>query len=493
MHRPTRFASTTPTAAAPWPRPRRVRPTLRACLAAAADAGSVALRPVLACAMLLIASLLAACAGIDAGAPPAAVAIDPRQAESRYLERANAQAMTRGQVTVRVAALRDEESAAVFGLPMAARGVQPVWLQIDNRSALPYWFMPVFLDRDFYSARETAHLFRSGAGSETAAGIERRLTERQIKVHVAPGQTVSGFVYTNLTRGIKLMNVELMGARHVLRFDFAREQPSGGFDYQTLDPTRLYPPERQIRIGLNALGTALQKLPCCTTNAQGDAQGDPLNLVMVGSEHDVLVALVRAGWDFTETINPRSIIHMASAFAFGGSYRTSPVSALHFDRRPQDFAMQRARASLSQRNHLRLWLTHLQVDGAPVWIGQISRDIGVKLTTRSPTLTTHVIDPDVDEARDYLLQDMLMTSNVARWGYAAGMAAVSATQPRTNLGGDPYFTDGRRLVLFVAQSPRAMQDAEFFQWHPDDCDPVLPHAARRHCPGQVAPTRRGAP
>lgn len=434
-----------------------------------------------AAAMLFGACLLTACAGLAGDAKGISPAMAPIQAESRYLERADRQALVREQVTVRVAALRDEESAATFGLPMAEHGVQPVWVQIENRSALPYWFMPVFMDRDFYSAREAAYLFHSGDAS--AAQVERRLTERQVKLHVAPGQTVSGFVYTNLTRGIKLINVELMGPRHVLRFDFAREQPGGGFDYQTLDPGRLYPPERQRRVGLDALGAELSKLPCCTTNAQGSEQGDPLNLVMVGSEHEVLVALVRAGWDFTETINAASISHMVSVFAFGGTYRNSPVSALHFDRRPQDFAMQRARASLSQRNHLRLWLTPLQVEGAPVWIGQISRDIGVKLTTLAPTLTTHVIDPDVDESRDFLLQDMLMTSNVARWGYVAGMDRVSAAQPRTNLGGDPFFTDGRRLVLFVAQSPRAMQDAEFFQWHLDDCDPAQPLATQRHCPG----------
>lgn len=435
---------------------------------------------------MLAACLLTACAGLTSpeGTPAAAAALDPREAESRYLERARRQAMTREDVTVSVAALRDEESAAAFGLPMAGRGVQPVWVRIENRSALPYWFMPVFMDRDFYSAREAAYLFHSGAGNASAAQIERRLTERQIKVHVAPGQTASGFVYTNLTRGIKLLNVELMGARHVLRFDFAREQPQGGFDYQTFDPDRLYPPERRVKVGVNTLGTELRKLPCCTTNAQGSEQGDPLNLVVVGSEHDVLVALVRAGWDFTETINASSVGRMVSVFAFGGSYRNSPVSALHFDGRAQDFAMQRARASISQRNHLRLWLTPLQVDGTPVWVGQISRDIGVKVTTRSPTLTTHVIDPDVDESRDYLLQDMLMTSNVARWGYAAGVGAADPAQPRTNLTGDPYFTDGRRAVIFVSRSPRAMQDAEFFQWHPDDCEPARPDASRRHCPGR---------
>ena len=431
-------------------------------------------------------SMLSGCSGLGKSATSESrvSSIDRHQAESSYLDRANSQAITRNQVTVSVAALRDEESSASFGLPMAAHGLQPVWVKIENRSALPYWFMPAFLDRDFYSAREAAYLFHSGSSSATATQIERDLTERQVKVHVPPGKTVSGFVYTNLTRGIKLINVELLSARHVLRFDFAREQLSGGFDYQAVDVEKLYPPERHTQVGLSLLGAELQKLPCCTTNAQGSEQGDPLNLVLVGTEHDVLVALVRAGWDFTETINASSVSRMVSVFAFGGSYRNSPVSALYFEGRPQDFAMQRARANISQRNHLRLWLTPLQVNGTPVWAGQISRDIGVKITTHSPTLTTHVIDPDVDEARDYLLQDMLMTSNVARWGYAAGVGEASPQQPRSNLMADPYFTDGRRLVLFVAQSPRAMQDAEFFQWHPEDCDPSKPRTARRHCSSQ---------
>ena len=435
-----------------------------------------------------LSALLTACAGLparQADAPqraPIVAAASQSPANGGYLERAARQAMTRGQVTVSVAALRDDESAAHFGLPMAERGVQPVWVRIENRSALPYWFMPVFMDRDFYSAREAAYLFHSGSGSASAAQVERRLTERQIKVHIAPGETSSGFVYTNLTRGIKLINVELLGARHVLRFDFAREQPDGGFDYQALDPNRLYPPERRVRVGLTSLGEALRKLPCCTTNVQGTEQGDPLNLMMVGSEHDVLVALVRAGWDFTETISASSVGRMIGAFTFGGSYRTSPVSALHYDGRPQDFAMQRARTGISQRNHLRLWLTPLQLDGLPVWAGQISRDIGVKLTTHAPTLTTHVIDPDVDEARDYLLQDMLMTSSVARWGYAAGVEQASAEHPRNNLSGDPYFTDGQRLVIFVASSPRAIQDADFVQWYPEDCAPARPAIAKHHCP-----------
>jgi hypothetical protein len=48
---------------------------------------------------------------------------------------------------------------------------------------------------------------------------------------------------------------------------------------------------------------------------------------------------------------------------------------------------------------MRLWLTNMRYHDKPVWVGQISRDIGIRLTLHSPTFTTHKIDPDVDEAR----------------------------------------------------------------------------------------------
>jgi len=40
-------------------------------------------------------------------------------------------------------------------------------------------------------------------------------------------------------------------------------------------------------------------------------------------------------------------------------------------------------------------LTHMCHEGVRVWIGQISRDLGIRFTKR--TITTHKIDPDVDE------------------------------------------------------------------------------------------------
>ena len=56
------------------------------------------------------------------------------------------------------------------------------------------------------------------------------------------------------------------------------------------------------------------------------------------------------------------------------------------------------------RDHMRLWRAPVNLNDAPVWVEQPSRNIGVRLTIK--TITTHKIDPDVDVARWYLMQDM---------------------------------------------------------------------------------------
>jgi hypothetical protein len=105
---------------------------------------------------------------------------------------------------------------------------------------------------------------------------------------------------------------------------------------------------------------------------------------------------------------------------FRSRYRTSPVSPLFYDGRRQDIALQKARGTVDERNHLRLWLTPLTYGGKEVWIGQISRDIGVRLSSR--TFVTHKIDPQVDEASDYLAQDLLLSGSLAALGYVKGWA-----------------------------------------------------------------------
>jgi LssY C-terminus len=140
------------------------------------------------------------------------------------------------------------------------------------------------------------------------------------------------------------------------------------------------------------------------------------------------------------------------------------VSPLYLFNRYQDIALQKARSSISQRNHLRLWQAPFTLEGKTVWIGQISRDIGIKLTTKSWSLTTHRVSAYVDQERDYLLQDLLLTGFVDRFGYVTGVGESSPDHARTNLTDDPYYTDGLRLVVFLGSEPHTPAQIQPLDW-----------------------------
>ena len=59
----------------------------------------------------------------------------PRPEEQAFVQRAEVQ--RDDELVVRVAVLDDRESGRFFGVPLAHRGIQPVWLQITNRGARP--------------------------------------------------------------------------------------------------------------------------------------------------------------------------------------------------------------------------------------------------------------------------------------------------------------------------------------------------------------------
>jgi hypothetical protein len=145
-------------------------------------------------------------------------------------------------------------------------------------------------------------------------------------------------------------------------------------------------------------------------------------------------------------------------------YRYAPVSPLYLFGRRQDIALQKGRSDVNQRNHMRLWLAPVTLEGQPVWVGQISRDIGVRLTRR--TITTHKIDPAVDETRWYLLQDLYFSDGLDRFGFVAGVGASKPEQPRTNFTGDPYVTDGRRAIFWMTPAPALGQRRHLARWIP---------------------------
>ncbi|MEJ2725464.1 MAG: LssY C-terminal domain-containing protein, partial [Deltaproteobacteria bacterium] len=345
-----------------------------------------------------------------------------------------------GVLTVTVVALGPEESKQVFGVDLAVRDVQPVWMEIENRGQEPCWNFPIHTDPDYYSPAEVAYMNRFYWSPEENNRMRALFAGMAFPWFIPPGHTVTGFIFTRMDPGFKYVNVMLWSLEGVKQFHFLVEVPGIEADYQGVDLDKLYPREMYIDCDERRLRAELEKLPCCTTDKGGQGQGDPLNLVFIGDVGDVLTALVGGGWDVTEKLSSGSVWRTARSFLFGKRYRHSPVSPLYAFGRPQEAAFQKARETISERNHLRVWLTPLRFEGLPVWVGQISRDIGVNLSLATGFLTTHVIDPDVDNDRYYLIQTIADAKALARLGYVNGVGAAPPEDPRVNLGGDPYYT-----------------------------------------------------
>ena len=235
-------------------------------------------------------------------------------------------------------------------------------------------------------------------------------------------------------------------------------------DYRKVDFDSLYEVNDIKELDEDELKAALENLPCCTTDRDGAELGDPINLVVIGDFENIAAAFVRRGWVPAEETYSTAAWKTIKSYIFGSRYRYSPVSSLYFFGRHQDFARQKPRHDIHERNHLRLWYTALRFEGKPVFVGQVSRDIGVRFTTRTWPPVTHKIDPDVDEARQSVIEDLLFSHTIVGFGFVKGVGRVTPSKPRFNLTGDPYFTDGLRTVLIIETGPTSLEQIKNLGW-----------------------------
>ena len=404
------------------------------------------------CAVCLTLTALLSCASFEPGTV----------ADAGFQERLHSK--TNGQLRISVVALSDAEARAFFDVSLSDDGIQPVYFEVENESEQPFWLLFSGLDPNYYSPTEAAYHNRHRLSDADRARMVEFFIANHFRNPVAPGAVNKGFVFLSKDDGLKLMDIDLAGFGRAEHFSFLLGIPGLHTDFSRVDLEALYRRDELHAVDEGQLHLALEQLPCCTTNAEGSEQGDPLNVVFVGSYDEVFSALIKRDWRPTEYTYLGSAFKTVDSFFLGKKYLYSPVSPLYVFGRRQDFAVQKVRESINMRNHMRLWLTPMTYQGEHVWIGQISRDIGVKTTLKSPFLLTHRVDSYVDEAREFLVHDMYYSHLLKRVGFSKGVGEASRANPRQNLSGDSYFTDGLRAVLQFDRKPSDFGEVRFFEW-----------------------------
>jgi hypothetical protein len=196
---------------------------------------------------------------------------------------------------------------------------------------------------------------------------------------------------------------------------------------------------------------ALAGLPKVTQDAEG-IPGDPLNVALVGSEAQLVSAMLAAGWHPADPITLRTSLRIAESVVLHRPDPDAPVSALYVFGRKQDLAFEQdVGGSADERHHVRWWRVDTEdVDGRPLWIGDAAFDRGAGISHRTGQITHHIA-PDIDAERDYLM------AGLAQAGRLAGRyewLGIGATRQGRNAAEDPYTTDGMIAVGILKADAR---------------------------------------
>jgi hypothetical protein len=217
---------------------------------------------------------------------------------------------------------------------------------------------------------------------------------------------------------------------------------------------------RAIRMGLKVLQR--KKVPSYTITGDG-LPGDPVNVVLVGTLHQLRGAFAALGWSEADRLSLASSWGMIRAFVLNSSYPTAPFSTLYLFGRGQDIGFQKAiDNSPRKRHHIRFWALSQALaketwgtadfwlnakrppeDERVFWVGAGTRDTGLSLTRLSFQIT-HATDSDTNMEREYIISELKKgrTIEAARM-YEAGERLLTE---RVN----HYITDGQITLAILA-------------------------------------------
>ena len=155
---------------------------------------------------------------------------------------------------------------------------------------------------------------------------------------------------------------------------------------------------------LDLAADMLESLPRRVSDQNHDP-GDMVNIVLIGTEDEVVKTFTTAGWVHVDKSVGGTIASGLLDTFQKKDYLTMPMSTLYLFDRPQDYGFAHAEPVrvVMSRNHLRVWKSPYQVKGRPLWCVAATHDIGFERDQRNNGLT-HKIDPAIDGEREYVNQ-----------------------------------------------------------------------------------------
>lgn len=373
--------------------------------------------------------------------------------ETPVRERALTQTAVSVGIQASVAVVGDEEAEEIFGIDLARKKIQAVWLEIRNNTDKTLILLPTAIDPNYFTPLEVAFVYHKWFAKDANAALDEHLLSLNFPIRnlIMPETRASGYIFTTWTKGSKVIDVDLAGDDISQNFTFFASGPGTQEARAVFDIAgKMFSDDELHSVtSETALRQTLMRLPCCVSSLRSGDPGEPLNVVFISTLDDLTTAMMRRGYRY-QPLNPR--------YAFG---------------RAQDFSGRKlSRGYIQAQTHsVRLWKTPIVFKGKPVWIGQTSNRRGGRFAAKAAAEVTLPIDPHVDEARYDLTQDLAYSQALVKIGYVKG--AERLTRPKEAEAPDyiHYTTDGLRAVLVLGDRPASLKTIDFFDWErPADID-----------------------
>jgi hypothetical protein len=231
----------------------------------------------------------------------------------------------------------------------------------------------------------------------------------------------------------------LFGPDESYSFTFLLRVPGFVPDYAAVDFDSIYPADQIAAHYGDDLRQAIKGLPCCSKDENGAESGDPINVVFIGNGEELMYAMLRGNW--TET-SAAEAARIEQQYLFG---------------RQQDAIFRYQKTLDDSYYELRAWLAPFMAGEERVWVCQVRHFF------RSALAVTR-FDPDVDNARNFTLQNHLYAQALEKFAWLSGREVVPVESFWTNLLRPAYFSDGYRVVLWSSAEPFSILDATLLDW-----------------------------
>ena len=352
------------------------------------------------------------------------------------VERAETQ--VEGNIRVSAAVLGESETEAIFGLSLYDQGIQPVWLKIENSGPVIARYAPVSTDRFYFTPNEIAYKNRGGYSEAARTAMESRFLDLEMPRYIDAGETRSGFILTHVREGTKGFNVDVFTNSELHSFTFFIRVPGFVPDYADLNPDGLYSEDEMSIVDTEGLRRAVGALPCCTTDANGNSTGNPVNIVIVGNAASILSALLRGNWKETSASNVED----------DGNYMYG---------RLRDAEFRYSNPKTRDYYTMRVWKAPIDVGEKHVAVAQVEH----KIYAGNVVLRG---DPDADSARFFVLQNIWYAQSLQQLAWVAGGEIVPVESVWANLFETNYFTDGYRAVIWLSEDLLSPHETVTLNW-----------------------------